>query len=137
MHGVAEPLGLLVRLIAVLFVVAATYNPSGYSYWHWAINADSTDWALKIFVGFLLIFAYVFLVQVGWRALGLLFVLPIVLIIASSLWLLSDWGWVDLSNPLQRTLALEGSVVILLTSGITVSLIRYRIGGQMNSRTLT
>jgi hypothetical protein len=137
MHGIAEPLGILVRMLAALFLVAATYNPSGYSYWHWAIRPDSTDWALKIFAGFLLIFGYVFAIQVGWRSMGLMMSLPLILVIASCLWLLSDWGWIDLSDWLERTLALEASIAIVLGTGVSFSLIRYRLSGQLNSRTIT
>jgi len=137
MHGIAEPLGILVRMLAALFLVAATYNPTGYSYWHWAIRADSTDWALKIFIGFLLIFGYAFCVQVGWRSMGFMMSIPLLLVIGSCLWLLSNWGWIDLSNWLERTLALEAAIVIVLGTGVSFSLIRYRLSGQLNSRTLT
>lgn len=137
MHGIGEPLGILVRMLAVLFLVAATYNPSGYSYWHWAMRADSTDWALKIFLGFLIIFGFSFCIYSTWRSMRLLMSLPLLLVIATGLWLLSSWGWIDLSDWLERTLALEASLVILLGTGVCFSLIRYRLSGQMDSRTIT
>ena len=62
---------------------------------------------------------------------------PLILLMGASLWLLSDWGIVDLSDRLQRTLALESALVVLLGTGVSFSLIRYRLSGQLDSRTLT
>ncbi len=137
MYGIAQPIAILVRMLAVMFLVAATYNPSGYSYYHWAFQADSTDWALKVFLGFLIIFGYVFCGYATWRSMRLLLSIPLLLIIAACLWLLSDWGMLDFSDWLQRTIALEVSLVVLLGTGVSFSLIRYRLSGQLDSRTIT
>ena len=137
MYGIAQPIGLFVRFLAVMFLVAATYNPSGYSYWHWAFRGDGSDWALKIFLGLLIIFGYVVCVYATWRSMRIMLSVPMILLIAACLWLLSDWGVIDFSDWLQRTLALETALVVLLATGVSFSLIRYRLSGQLDSRTLT
>jgi hypothetical protein len=137
MYGIAQPIGILVRMLAVMFLVAATYNPSGYSYYHWAFHGGTDYWALKIFLGLLVIFGYVFCFYSTWRSLRIMLSVPLLLIIAACLWLLSDWGMIDLSDWLQRTLALETSLVVLLGTGVSFSLIRYRLSGQLDSRTIT
>jgi hypothetical protein len=137
MHGIAQLVGILVRMLAVLLLVTATYNPSGYSYWHWAFHADTNYWALKIFIGLLIIFGFVFCTYATWRSLRIMLGVPLILLMGASLWLLSDWGIVDLSDRLQRTLALESALVMLLGTGVSFSLIRYRLSGQLDSRTLT
>jgi len=137
MYGIAQPIGILVRMLAVLFLVAATYNPSGYSYWHWAFRGNADYWALKIFLGLLIIFGFVFCLYATWRSLRLLLSVPLLLVIAACLWLLSDWNIIDLSDWLQRTLALEAGLVVLLGTGVSFSLIRYRLSGQLDSRTIT
>jgi hypothetical protein len=137
MYGIALPIGILVRMLAVLFLVAATYNPSGYSYWHWAFRGNTDYWALKIFLGLLIIFGFVFCIYATWRSLRLLLSVPLLLVIAACLWLLSDWNIIDLSDWLQRTLALEAALVVLLGTGVSFSLIRYRLSGQLDSRTIT
>jgi hypothetical protein len=136
MYGIAQPIGILVRMLAVLFLVAATYNPTGYSYYHWAFRGSTDYWALKIFLGLLVIFGYVFCVYATWRSLRIMLSVPLLLLIMTSLWLLSDWGVIDLSDWLQRTLALESSLVVLLGTGVSFSLIRYRLSGQLDSRTI-
>ena len=137
MYGIAQPIGILVRMLAVLFLVTATYNPSGYSYWHWAFRSDTNYWALKIFLGLLIIFGFVFCCYATWRSLRLMLSLPLLLLMATCFWLLSDWGLLDLSDWLQRTLALEAGLVVLLGTGVSFSLIRYRLSGQLDSRTIT
>ena len=137
MHGIAQPVGILVRMLAVILLVTATYNPSGYSYWHWAFHADTNYWALKIFIGLLIIFGFVFCTYATWRSLRIMLGVPLILLMGASLWLLSDWGIVDLSDRLQRTLALESALVMLLGTGVSFSLIRYRLSGQLDSHTLT
>jgi uncharacterized protein DUF6524 len=137
MYGIAQPIGILVRLLAVQFLVTASYNPSGYSYWHWTFRGDGDYWALKVFIGLLLIFGYVFCIYSTWRSLRIMLSVPLLLVIGACLWLLSDWGIVDFSNSVQRTLALETALVVLLGTGVSFSLIRYRLSGQLDSRTIT
>jgi len=137
MYGIAQPIGILVRMLAVLFLVSATYNPSGYSYWHWAFRGDANYWALKIFLGLLIIFGFVFCAYATWRSLRIMLSVPLLLLMGASGWLLSDWGVVDFADPLQRTLALESAIVVLLGTGVSFSLIRYRLSGQLDSRSIT
>ncbi len=137
MYGIAQPVAIFVRMLAVLFLVMATYNPSGYSYWHWAFRGNMNDWALKIFLGLLIIFGFVFCSYSTWRSLRIVLSVPLILAIGACLWLLSDWGIIDLSDWLQRTLALESALTILLGTGVSFSLIRYRLSGQLDSRALT
>lgn len=80
MYGIAQPIGILVRMLAVLFLVTATYNPSGYSYWHWAFRSDTNYWALKIFLGLLIIFGFVFCTYATWRSLRLMLGVPLILL---------------------------------------------------------
>lgn len=137
MYGIAQPLGIVVRMLAVLVLVAGSYNPSGYSYYHWAFQGGTDYWALKILLGLLIIFGYVFCATATYRSLRLLLGVPLLLVIGSAIWLLSNEGWLDLSDWLQRTLALEAALVIVLGTGVSFSLIRYRLSGQLDSRTLT
>src|ERR1700746_386094 len=98
MSGTAQPMGILVRMLAVMFLGAGSYHPSGYSYYHWALRGGTEYWALKIFLGFLVIFGYVFCFYSTWRSLRIMLSVPLLLIIGACLWLLSDWGVLDLSD---------------------------------------
>jgi hypothetical protein len=48
----------VMRLLASLLLVFSTYNPTGYSYYHWLMNGSLSPIALKVFVGIGLALAY-------------------------------------------------------------------------------
>jgi len=137
MYPLAPPIGILVRMLAVALLVSGTYNPTGYSYYHWAFRSEAGHPAVKTVVGLLIATALIFCVYASIRSLRLLLGIPLVLVIGTGIWLLSDWGMVDLSDGLQRTLTCEAAIVVFLGTGVSFSLIRYRLSGQLDSRTLT
>ncbi len=135
MYG--QPLSILVRMLAVLLLVAATYNPSGYSWYHWVEQTGSDYWIAKLFTMFVLISGYIVCINATIRSLGLLLGVPLLLVLLTLVWLASDRGWIDLSNSLQRILVFQGALVLFLGTGTSFSIIRYRLAGQMDSRSLT
>jgi len=134
MYG--QPLAILVRMLAVLMLVMGTYNPSGYSYYHWIVQTGTELWVAKLFTLFVLISGYIVCINATIRSLGLILGLPFVFLILTLIWLASDFGWIDLSDWLQRTLTIQAAIVLLLGTGTCFSIIRYRLSGQMDSRTL-
>lgn len=134
MYG--QPLGMLVRMLAVLTLVGATYNPSGYSWYHWVAVSGWDHWIAKLFTLFVLVSGYIVCVNATIRSLGLILGAPFLVVILTVIWLASDRGWIDLSDWLQRTLVIEGALVLLLGTGTSFSILRYRLSGQMDSRTL-
>jgi len=102
MYAIAQPAGILVRMLAVALLISGTYNPSGYSYYHWAVHGAAGHWASKAVVGQLIVVALVFCTQATMRSLGLLLGIPLVLLFGAGIWLLSNWGIVDLSDGLQH-----------------------------------
>jgi hypothetical protein len=125
-------LGLLLRWLAALFGVFATYNPSGYSYYHW-LQRTPAPTALQVLAGVALLIFYVVYLRATLRSLG-----PIGISLASALfgavaWLLAQWRVVDLAAADQWwvvSLAISASV---LGVGMSWSAIRYRISGQYDS----
>lgn len=134
MYG--QPLGVLARMLVVLLLIAATYNPSGYSWYHWVANSGWEHWIAKLFSFLILVAGYIVCIHATFRSLGFLLGVPLVLLILTAIWLASDQGWVDLSNWLHRTLVVQAALVVLLGTGTSFSIIRYRLAGQMDSRTL-
>ena len=87
MHAIAQPPAILVRMLAVALLVSGTYNPSGYSYYHWAFHGVADHWASKTVVGQLIVVGFVFCAQATIRSLGLLLSIPLLLVIATGVWL--------------------------------------------------
>ena len=51
MNGRISWFGVFVRLVGAVAVVLLTYNPTGYSFYHWALRDFATITALKAFAG--------------------------------------------------------------------------------------
>jgi hypothetical protein len=137
MYGTARIAGIVVRLLAVMLLVGGTYNPGGYSYYHWVTLGQGGMLASKLCLGLVIVIGFFVCINATVRSLGLLLLVPVLAVIAASIWLLADWGWIDLRERMQRTLVAEASLVLLLGLGVSFSLIRYRLSGQLDSRTIS
>ena len=62
--------GFLIRWISAMFLVLATFNPSGYSYYDWLTNLENDDWILKLLVGVVLAILYATFGLATQRSLG-------------------------------------------------------------------
>lgn len=125
----------LVRLVAAIVVVFATFNPEGYSYWHWAIQHIASDGfsVLKGFAGVVLLIGWTILLRAALRALG-----PIGITLAVAFFGLLVWLVVDLGNlPADslRALSYISEIILIgvLAVGVSWSHIRRRISGQLDT----
>jgi Family of unknown function (DUF6524) len=80
------------RLVAALAVVLLTYNPSGYSFFHWAMEDIANITAMKAFVGALLLVGWVICIRTAFVSLGALGLLLSVLVLGTLVWMLRDYG---------------------------------------------
>lgn len=127
--------GYLVRVLSAMFLIFGSYNPSGYSYYHW-LQVDFGDWAFKLFVGCLLVVGFYYQTRALWRSMRLIGSIALSLIIVTAVWLLSDLGWIDLSDGTQLTLTIQVGFTIQLGTGFCWSHIRYRLSGQADSENI-
>ena len=58
------------RLVGALGVVLSTYNPTGYSFYHWALRDLANITALKAFAGALLLAGWVICIRAAFISLG-------------------------------------------------------------------
>lgn len=126
--------GFVVRLLLTLFTVFGTYNPSGYSYYHWVRMEGGGDWTLKLFVGTLIVFLLYTHVMATWRSMNLIGVALVTLILVASVWVLADYNWINLHDPTTLTLVMLVGVAVILGMGFSWSLVRYRLSGQVDSQ---
>ena len=122
----------ILRWLVALLGVFATYNPSGYSYYHWLQHGDSYV-SLRVLAGVALVIFYVVYLRATLRSLGSIGIGLATALFGSIAWLLTQWHLVDLSLPNEQStvsLAISASV---LGVGMSWSAIRYRISGQYDS----
>ena len=120
------------RVITALALVFLTYNPSGYSYFHWALTDFTTFSAVKALAGALLLAGWAFYLRAGLSSLGWLGVILLLLILGTVVWLLVEQKILDPSRPAVLSWVILVIVGLVLGIGMSWSLVRQRITGQVD-----
>lgn len=123
---------MLLRLIFALVVVLLTFNPSGFSFFHWARDAflSSSLGPLHVLAGLALLGGWVLFVQATRQSLGLFGILLVGSLFTVLVWMLFFYDVVDTtSGSTLIWLALIG-VAVILTVGMCWAHLRRRLSGQ-------
>jgi hypothetical protein len=122
----------LARFIAALVLVFATYNPSGYSFYHWASNSlDAID-PLVVLAGVVLLIGWVMFIRATLRSLGTLGIILAVAFFGTIIWLVIDRGWLSTDNVKVLTYLALFLLSAILATGMSWSHIRRRMSGQLD-----
>jgi len=124
--------GIFARFFVAVVLVFATYNPEGYSYFHWAIKRLPQVDALRVFLGVVLLVGWTVYVRATLRSLG-----PFGLFLAAAffgalLWLVVGWGIVPANSVRAVTYLVLVALCGVLATGVSWSHIRRRISGQVD-----
>jgi hypothetical protein len=122
------------RFIAALALVLATFNPSGYSAYHWISEAirESAFGPLHLLLIAVLIAGWVVFWIATWRSLDTLGVTLAAVIIGAIVWLLVDIGWLHPDSRQSITWIVLVCLALILALGLSWSHISRRITGQVN-----
>lgn len=129
--------GMFVRWLAAMFFVLATYNPSGYSYWHWVGESGLSDASVKLLAGLLLVLLYVIFLRATIRSIGPIGIGLVTALLGAFAWLLSDLNLIDLGDSAVMDLVLLTMFATLMSIGLSWSHIRNRLSGQVDSDDVT
>lgn len=122
----------LIRLVAALVLVFATYNPEGFSFYHWAIESAPGDKVLKIFVGVVLLVCWVIFLRATYRSLGPLGTVLAAAVVGTLIWLIVDYGLVNADSARSIWYLALVALSAVLAVGISWSHVRRRITGQLD-----
>lgn len=117
-----------------MFIVFATYNATGYSYYHWLTGVTAGDWPLKIFTGLFLVTLFGIYALAIWRSMGPIGVASTVAAFTALIWTLVDYRLLDLNNDNAVATVVGTLLATVLTFGISWSHIRTRLSGQVDSK---
>lgn len=123
--------GILARFGFAVILVFLSFNPEGYSYYHWGIQHFSPVVPEKVVAGILLLICWVIFIRATLRSLGAVGLLLVSALCAALLWMLIDWGWLSMENKVF-VYACQVIVSLILTVGISWSHIRRRLTGQFD-----
>jgi hypothetical protein len=130
----------VMRLLGSLLLVFSTYNPTGYSYYHWVMNGSLAPVALKVFIGIGLVLVYGVVLTVmfaAFRRAGL--------IVAGLAALLFSIELAIVVVPIQRGASWQSWVVlgqygvlsalaVVIAFGVSWSHLIERLTGQQQKR---
>jgi len=127
-------LDFLWRLLAAIILVLITFNPSGFSYFHWfkgAFSGEGTS-AIHYFAGVILLVGWAIFVIATARSLGTLGTVLGAAAIGTGLWLLADIGIIQAGSATAVTWLSLIALAILLAVGLSWAHIWRRLSGQVD-----
>ena len=122
----------LLRLGFATILVAATYNPSGYSFYHWAIQDITSVGPDQAVAGIVLLIGWIIYLRATLRSLGVLGVSLARALFAALIWLLVSWKWISPENPATIEYLILAAFALVLGLGMSWSYIRRRLSGQLD-----
>lgn len=124
-------MGFLLRWLAAFVLLAATYNPTEWSYVRWAMANWSEQTPLVVFLGLVLLIAFVLFLTAVLRGIGTVGVFLIAAVLAALVWVLWDFGWLSLDNPSANTWIALIMLSIVLAVGMYWGILWRRMSGQL------
>lgn len=125
------PQGIGTRFIFALVMVFITYNPSGFSYVHWAASAGFSP--LVLLAGVALLIGWIIYVRATLRSIGTMGLILATVFFGAFVWLLIDWGLISLAETTAVTWIILIILAAVLAVGMSWSHIRRRMSGQMDT----
>ena len=129
--------GVIIRILAAAVLVFATYNPEGYSYYHWALapmvqDLKSFD-AVKFLAGTVLVVGWVVYLQATRRSMGWMGALLVTAVCGGVIWLLIDRNVVTAQSGRGIAHVVLIAVSVVLGIGMSWSHFSRRLSGQTDT----
>ena len=124
-------MGFLVRWVFAFLLLAFTFNPTEWNYARWAAENWQNQLPLAVLFGLILLVAYVLFFTAVLRGIGALGVVLILAVFAALIWMLVDFGWIDLRNPTANTWVGLIALSVVLAVGMYWGILWRRLSGQL------
>ena len=125
-------MGFVLRWLAAFVLVAATFNPTQWSYLRWARDHAAEQLPMAVLLGLVLFVAYVIYLRATLRSIGGFGILLVTAVVAALLWVLWDWGWLSLDNADLNLWIGILAVSLVLGVGLSWSFVRRALSGQFD-----
>jgi hypothetical protein len=132
--------GLVTRVIGALALVYATFNPTGRSYFHWAIAPligvsapTGGSAALKFLLGMVLLIGWVVVLQATRRSIGLTGAVLALAVCGGLIWLLVEQHVVSPTGSAAIAHIALVAIGLVLGVGMSWSLVSRRLTGQVDT----
>lgn len=125
---------ILIRWAAALILVFITYNPTNWNFVRWGMDNYTSNLSVVILLGLILFVAYAVFVRATLQSIGKIGIGLVLAVIAVLLWVLYDKGLLDPANGTLMTWIGLIALSFVLGIGLSWSIIRRRISGQLDVR---
>ena len=123
-------MGFMARWLTAFTLIAATYNPTDWSYVAWVDRNWSSQMPLAVLFGLLLFLGYVIYLRATLRSIGTFGMIMVIAIFSALIWVLVDFRLIRLDNPGFNTWLGVIALSLVLGIGLSWSLVRRRLSGQ-------
>lgn len=124
--------GVALRFLFALLLVLLSYNPSGYSYFHWVHQSINHITPYVVISGLVLLIGWGIYLKATFNSLGLLGIMVLAALFASLVWLFVYWGFLSVTNISAMAWVIEVLLAALLTVGMCWSHFTRRMSGQVD-----
>ena len=125
---------LLIRWIAALILVFITYNPTSLNFVRWAMEHYTDNLSMVVLLALILSIAYVVFIRATLQSIGGIGIALITALIAALLWVLYDNALLDPANSTLMTWVGLIALSFILGIGLSWSIVRRQISGQVDTR---
>jgi hypothetical protein len=122
--------GFALRIAFALALALLTFNPAGYSYFHWVRGNFPGFTPGQAVLGIALLILWIFLWRSMMQAVGSLGLALMVALTAALVWLFVSWGWLDVANTTVMSWVVLVALGIILGVGMSWAIIRRELTGQ-------
>jgi hypothetical protein len=126
--------GIAIRFLFALLLVLLSYNPSGYSYFHW-VHQSVTEGHITPYIviaGIILLIGWGVYIKATLNSLGFVGILILAALFSSLVWLFIYWGWLSVTNISAMAWVIEILLSVLLCVGMCWSHFTRRMSGQVD-----
>jgi hypothetical protein len=132
--------GILLRFLGALVLVYVSFNPEGYSLYHWIVDpvvqgagVVTALTPLKVLAALLVVIGWAVFVEATRRSIGRKGALLVIALLAATVWLLSYWGVLALESSRVVAHVVLLAIAILLAVGMSWSHVTRRLTGQVDT----
>lgn len=125
-------MGFLLRWFFAFLLVAGTFNPTKWNFIAWATDNYSTELPMTVLFALVLIIGYIIYLRATLHSIGGLGMFLVVAVFAAFIWVLWDWGVLDLNNSTFNSWMGILGLSLILGVGMSWSFVRRAITGQFD-----
>lgn len=126
--------GVALRFLFALLLVLLSYNPTGYSYFHWVNHSLNLEHITPYIViaGIVLLIGWGVYIKATLNSLGLIGIIALAALFACLVWLFIYWGFLSVANISAMAWVIEILLAALLAVGMCWSHFTRRMSGQVD-----